>query len=204
MITGSLEGTSMSRFMIGAVGIPGLLLALCASNLYSAEQTSPLLKKTNHPVDAAVRDNALNLLCDLLSDEKNLSKLLIIKHASPELKLLVKSISNSAANSLKELETTLGIDPAKRATNLDLPAGETATRQAISKTKEHELLHSSGSELEFELLLTQVEALNYGAHLARVISENESDPGRARLVASVSDQLQQLLAQVTSRLRTIR
>ena len=151
--------------------------------------------------DNAVRKNALHLLCDLLGDEKNLSKLLIIKKATPELKQLVKAISETAATELKTLDTWRGTNRPPAKAQLGLPPGETATREAISKTKQHELLHSSGSELEFQLLLTQAEALNYGKHLALVISENEPDTIHAQKASAMSQELNQLREQVLSRLR---
>jgi hypothetical protein len=42
---------------------------------------------------------------------------------------------------------------------------------------------------ELSLLLTQTEALSYGWHLAKVTSENEPDPERARALAGISEDL---------------
>jgi hypothetical protein len=83
-----------------------------------------------------------------------------------------------------------------------LPLGETATRKAISKTKENVLLHSKDAEFEFQLLLTQAEALNYGAHLAQVAAGNEQDVNRTREFLKLSAQLRELHGQVVEMLRT--
>jgi hypothetical protein len=155
-------------------------------------------------VDRAVCDNALNLLHDLLGDEKNVSKVLIIKRASPAVKELIKKISQTAGSSVKTLESFAPKDAARKWEHLGLPPGERATREAVAKTKEHKLLHSSGKEFEFELLLTQAEGLNYGTHLARIAAENESDPENARKLSVISQELDQLQAEVLALLRTER
>jgi hypothetical protein len=79
--------------------------------------------------------------------------------------------------------------------------GEVAARKAISKTKEHTLLHSKDAEFEFQLLLTQVEALNYGAHLAMVVAENEPNADRTRDFLRLSSQFRELNEQVLAMLR---
>jgi hypothetical protein len=42
------------------------------------------------------------------------------------------------------------------------------------------------------LLLTQTEALSYAWHLAKVASENESQPHRARALAGISENMEHL------------
>jgi hypothetical protein len=84
---------------------------------------------------------------------------------------------------------------------LDLPPGEAAGRKLISKTKEHLLLSSKDAEFEFQLLLTQNEALNYGAHLAMVVAECETQPERVREFLQLSAQLRELHERVLAMLR---
>lgn len=54
---------------------------------------------------------------------------------------------------------------------------------------------------EFQLLLTQAEALSYGLHLAQVAAENEPQTERAREFSSLSAELEQLYEQVLALLR---
>jgi len=57
------------------------------------------------PAPGPVKDHhGYALLYDLLGDEKNVSKLLIIKRDRPELKNLVKQISERTGKAHKELE----------------------------------------------------------------------------------------------------
>lgn len=151
---------------------------------------------------AATLNNALDLLHDFLSDDKDLSKILIIKHASPELKQLVKKISASAKANVKTLESFQKTGDAPAWGHLGLPPGERATRDAISKAKEHELLHSKDSEFEFQLLLTQAEGLNYGAYLAQVAAETDPNPDHASRLSAMSRELAELRSEVLARLRT--
>jgi hypothetical protein len=180
-----------------------LVLLLCGCQSFkstSGKTQAPNATETNN-ANLPIRNNALALLDDLLNDEKNVSKVLIVKHNSDELGALIKSISETAGGGAKMLEefskSAGGVD-FKR---LDLPPGEAATRKLISKTKEHLLLSSRDSEFEFQLLLTQVEALNYGAHLAMVIADSETDPSRTREFLRLGSQLRDLRERVETRLR---
>jgi len=142
------------------------------------------------------------LLTDLLNDEKNLSKILLIKFESPEVDRLVTEISKRASEGANMLETIAKSDPSLIKTSLALPPGEIAARDAIAKTKKQQLLHTKGKEFEFELLLTQVQALNYGAHLASVIAKNEPQPDRAQQFSNLSVQFKKLYDEVIALLRT--
>jgi hypothetical protein len=62
-------------------------------------------------------------------------------------------------------------------------------------------LHSKDAEFEFQLLLTQAEALNYGAHLAVVAAANTPQTAHAREFSGLSAQLKRLYEQVIARLR---
>jgi hypothetical protein len=148
-----------------------------------------------------IRNNALALLDDLLNDEKNVSKILIIKHNSDELGKLIKTISETAGNGAKMLDEFAKSSGGLDLKRTDLPPGEAATRKAISKTKEHLLLSSKDAEFEFQLLLTQSEGLNYGAHLAMVIADSETDPNGTREFLRLASQLRDLREQVEAMLR---
>src|SRR5881394_1715868 len=66
----------------------------------STEATSTQAKSVNRKV----RNNCASLLYDLLNDEKNLGKILIIKRDSNELHQLVKNISTIATQGVKKLD----------------------------------------------------------------------------------------------------
>jgi hypothetical protein len=58
------------------------------------------------------------------------------------------------------------------------------------------LLSQTGDKFELSLLLTQAEPLSYAAHLAKVASENEPLPDRARALAGVSTDMENLYREV--------
>ncbi len=86
------------------------------------------------------RNNAVSLLYDLTQEEKNVGKILIIKSGSKEFDDLIKAIAQTTGDSGVRLEQLAADDPQMKLHALELPAGEKATRAAIAKTKEHELL----------------------------------------------------------------
>jgi hypothetical protein len=150
-----------------------------------------------------VRNNAVSLLADLLGNEKNVSKILIIKHSSAEIGRLIKAISKTAGDGAEQLESLAKNDPTLNLHALQLPSGEIATRAAMSKTMEHELLFTSGEKFELHLLLTQTTALDYGSHLAKIASENSSSPEQQRKFHSLEVALNALLQQVVAKLRAL-
>jgi hypothetical protein len=150
-----------------------------------------------------VRNNASSLLAQLLDEEKNVSKVLIIKHGSRELSGLITAISTASAEGAKRLKGLADVDPKLDLKLLGLPPGEKASREAIGKTDEYDLLFSSGVDFEFTLLLTQAQALNYGSHLAKVAAENTADPREKDAFLTISRTLDQLLTQVKAMMRSL-
>jgi hypothetical protein len=148
-----------------------------------------------------IRDNCASLLYDLLSDEKNLGKILIIKRESDSLHQLVKQISETSRRGARQLEQLAETDRTLHLQAPGLPSGDAATREAEAETKKNQLLHSKGAEFEFKLLLTQTEALSYGAHLAKVAAQNEPRPENARVFSNIQSELEKLYEQVCVELR---
>jgi hypothetical protein len=161
-------------------------------------------KKKTKPVTAqppAVEMNAgYALLYDLLSDEKNVSKLLIIKKESSELENVIKAISKHSKEACEYLETIAKRDKSLNLQTSSLPPVEIQTRELISKTKGKQLLQAKGETLEFLLLLTQNEALSYGAHLATVIAAAEPDEKRKQFLDDLSRDLAALEERVLNML----
>jgi len=84
------------------------------------------------------------------------------------------AISDTSADVKKQWEHLAKNDPNLNLHAIELPQCEKATRDAVTKTEEHELLFSSGREFEFKLLLTQAESLSYGWHLANIAETSSS------------------------------
>ena len=148
------------------------------------------------------RNNAVSLLYDLTQDEKNVNKVLIIKSNTKELGDLIDAIALTCGDSGKRLEQMAKDDPALNLHALELPAGEKATRASIARTKEHELLFSSGENFQFELLLTQTDALSYGWHLAKIAAGNSTRLEEVKAFTEMSVAMENLYEQVVTMLKT--
>jgi hypothetical protein len=145
---------------------------------------------------ASTRNNCYSLLHQLLNDQKDVSILRFIKQEHSDVKNLIKKIAANSATGAKLLEEFAKDDPSINLDDIRLPPGELATRDAIASTKEKELLSQTGDEFELTLLLTQTEALSYAWHLAKVAGENEPQPDRARALAGLSEDMQNLYNEV--------
>src|SRR4051812_48774793 len=115
------------------VGHTILLIALCAT--CACRSLGPAgAKPDSEAVESVqpanlnqhVRNNCASLLYDLLNDEKNVDKLLIIKRESDELHQLVKDISTTADEGAKKLEQLAKADRTLDLHAMGLPSGEVA------------------------------------------------------------------------------
>ena len=119
-----------------------------------------------------------------------------IKPEHSDLKNLVKRIASTSGTGATLLEQFAKNDPSIKLDDIRLPPGELAVRDAIASTKEKELLGQTGDKFELTLLLTQTEALSYAWQLAKVAGENEPQPGRARALAGLGEDMQKLYHEV--------
>jgi hypothetical protein len=188
---------------ISALICTGLLLAEFFCGCATVQKSVPPTISATDSKKIELRNNAVSLLADLLNDEKNVSKVLIIKSSSKETSVIIKAISRTAGDGAKQLETLAKNDPSLKLHALELPPGEKATRAAIAKTKEHELLFTSGENFEFNLLLTQTDALDYGSHLAKIAAENSPFPEQAREFHALDLAFNNLWQQVIVRMRSL-
>jgi hypothetical protein len=144
----------------------------------------------------STRNNCYSLLHQLLDEQKDVSLLRFIKREHSDVKNLVKRIATVSGTGAKLLEGFAKHDPSIHLDDIRLPPGETATRAAIASTTKKELLGQSGDEFELTLLLTQSEALSYAWHLATIAGENEPQLDRARALAGVSKDMENLAREV--------
>ena len=136
---------------------------------------------------ARVRNEGYSLLYQLLSQESDAAKILIVKHADPPIAGIVKAIANTCGQAKKELESFQKTDRHLNLAMPHLPELEQKTRAAIQSTVTRQLLFSSGKKFEVRFLFTQADAMNYAAHLARVVHDQETDPQRQKFLATVAE-----------------
>lgn len=120
------------------------------------------------------RSQAMALAWAVLSDERKVDGILIVKSADPAIAALLKEIATASGEAADRIETIA----AAQGIPLDetgLPAAEMRVRGAIAASTTRELLFSSGPIFERRLLLTQIEALGYAsALLAEIALELEA------------------------------
>ena len=142
------------------------------------------------------------LLYDLASKEKQSSLLSIIKNESPELKSLLERISETSKATAKELDTLARINPPLNLKVTHLPRIEQAARNSIDKETSKQILQSQGVDLEFNMVSSQLAAMNYAAHLARSLAVVETNPRRKEFLQRTDRKFSDLHSQVYKMLFT--
>jgi hypothetical protein len=182
--------------------LPLLLFFLCGcASLHETSNRTLAPQSTSGSRSAPLQEShGYALLFELLGDEKNVSKLLIIKRERAELRDLIRDIAQRCGTAHEELERFAKADAALKLKTNGLPAVEIGTREAIGKTKAKQLLTESGKEFELRLLIAQHEALTYGSHLAATVAKAEPNPQRAQFLRRLSSDLEVLENRITSML----
>ncbi|MGD0016012.1 MAG: hypothetical protein ABSC38_00615 [Verrucomicrobiia bacterium] len=168
-----------------ATWICGILI-VCALAVSRCSTVQKILPTTAWR-QARVRNEGYSLLYQLLSQESDAAKILIIKHADPPIADIIKEIASTCDQARKELEQ---FHEKYRDLSLEmthLPQIEQQTRAAIESTVTKQLLFSSGKKFEVRFLFTQAEAMNYAAHLAQVLHDQEDNPVRKEFLATLSE-----------------
>jgi hypothetical protein len=177
--------------------IPSLAaMMLLTAGLLTGCQSPKAMAPSRSIAAQSIRNNGYSLLHQLLNEQKDVSLLRFIRPEHADVKQLVNKIATTSGTGAKLLEAFAKDDPTISLDDIGLPPGELATRDAIAATKKKELLSQSGDTFELTLLLTQTEALSYGWHLAEVTSTNEPQPERARALASLGNDMQNLYQEV--------
>jgi hypothetical protein len=174
------------------------VMLCCGFGAFKTEKKSA--PSPDRPLPARDLPAGHALLFKLVSDEKDLSKLLIIKRENRTLHDLIKEISSVTGDAHKSLEK-LGKAAGINLQDQQLPAAEASVRESIAKEKAKQLLGAKGDDLQFLLLLDQSEALNYGRHLALVLAKGETDLGRRQFFESLAAHFAGLEERVVALLR---
>jgi hypothetical protein len=142
------------------------------------------------------------LLYDLVSKEKQASQLSLVKTISPELKSLLERISETSKVTAKELETLARVDPPLDLKATHLPRIERAARESIDKETTKQIFRSTGVDLEFNMVSSQLAAMNYAVHLARSLAVIETNPRRKEFLRQTDRKFSDLHGQVYKMLFT--
>ena len=167
----------------------GIVMVSCATKPPPAPPESAAPSRDSR---LAIRNQGYSLLYKLLSDEKNVSKLLVIKKENSDVGDLITKIAEVTGAAAKELDAFAKGDSHLHLNMDGLPVVEKETRELIAKTRGKELVTKTGEKFELRILLTQIEAMSYGVHLAVVVQTHETDESRRKFLGDLSQQLQDL------------
>jgi hypothetical protein len=164
-----------------------LSLSLCQAgcSLFEKEPEAPA-------VGESPRNQGFSLLYRLVSQQKDVDKLLLIKSETPEVQTVIQKIAAASANATTRLEEFAKKDSSIRLDVVSLPVAEQKTRSAIQSAKTKSLLFSTGSQFETRLLFSQAEGMSYGGYLAEVLSGLDSNPQRKQYLEDLSGELLKL------------
>ncbi|MEO7677024.1 MAG: hypothetical protein ABIV39_09705 [Verrucomicrobiota bacterium] len=177
-----------------------LVQAGCAISRASFDAALPSRSANESFSPIAHQAEGYALLYDLVSKEQNVSKLLIIKRDSPPLKAVIQKVARESKQIAKELEQLARQNPPLNLKSTGLPVIEQKARELIEKEEGKGLLRATGQPFEFKLLLSQIEGLNYGSHLAAALVETETNAARRAFLqrtqttlASLRDEIYQMI-----------
>jgi hypothetical protein len=142
------------------------------------------------------------LLHELVSKEKQVSQLSLVKTISPELKSLLERISETSTVTAKELDTLARVDPPLNVKATHLPKLERVARESIDNEMTKQMLRSTGVDLEFNMVSSQLAAMNYAVHLARSLAVLETNPRRKEFLRQTDRKFSDLHGQVYKMLFT--
>jgi hypothetical protein len=165
--------------------------------LFTVALGSACASAPNRPVDEpGSSGHGYALLYEILGQERQVSKLLLIKIERDELETVIDSIDTTCDTAYARLGELALQSPQIDLADTGLPADEVRTRRAIAATRREQLLAASGREFERQYLSTQREALTYASRLADTLARREPDPARLAFTRGLWKDLTRLLQDV--------
>jgi hypothetical protein len=144
------------------------------SKIKSMDRKSPLRLKE--------LSQGYTLLRELMEDEANVSQALILRTGSKELEALCRDISSASKSVLGDLRSFAKADRTLVREENGLPTMEKAARESISGEITRNILWGNKTLSRQELLLSQIQATEYGQHLLLVIANQEFNSERREVL----------------------
>ena len=138
-----------------------------------------------HGGQAALNDG-YSLFYDFCNQESELSLLFWFKSAPHDISDYGERISTTAKDDMAILKKFAANDSAIRLDKASLPGFEVDVRASMAADRKQQLVwDNSGAAFAQAVCMTQSDVTNYGMHVAKVLSETEPDPDRARAMAQI-------------------
>jgi hypothetical protein len=134
----------------------------------------------------AALNDGYSLFQDFCSQESQVSLLLWFKSAPTDIADYTKRISSTAKDDMAILKKFGVADSALRLDKVSLPGFEIDVRKSMADDRKQQLIwDNSGPAFAHVVIMTQAEVTNYGMHVAKVLSETDTDPDRARAMRQI-------------------
>jgi hypothetical protein len=156
-----------------------LALAGCASTPAPPSANGGMFRRQNE---------GYGLLYKLMSDDSDVSKIVIFTRADDSVVNLIREIASACQAAKKQMDEFPKSDNRIEYDEPDLPYIEAKGRKQQASDDEDALLTSSGKEFEVRLIVSQAQATDYAVQLSKALEENEADPGRKAFLTKVSKQ----------------
>jgi hypothetical protein len=145
----------------------------------------PLRAADSEATQTSLNDG-YSLFYDFCNQESQVSLLLWIKTTPPDIAAYTKEITATAKADMAILKNFSANNPAMKLDKISLPPFELSVRKSMADDRKQELIWgSSGAAFAQAVRMTQSEVTNYGLHVAKVLSETEPNPDRARAMHEI-------------------
>ncbi|HAI14611.1 MAG TPA: hypothetical protein DCM28_23090 [Phycisphaerales bacterium] len=181
----------MRRSICGILVLALMTLAGCES-LPVAQKPQQADMSVNH---------GYALLYDTVSQVSQVDKILYLKKADKPVSELLEEIAQLTKQAKTKLDTFVKEDAALGYDKDGLPVAEVASREAISSATTKTILFSSGKTFEFNILLSQHQALNYIIYMSQTLAKQDSNDSRKTYLKQLSKDAEPLNQRVLALLR---
>jgi hypothetical protein len=161
-----------------------ILVSIMAAFFWSID-TASFAGESNAAAQSSLNDG-YSLFYQFCDQESQLSLLLWIKSAPPDIADYAKRISATASADMATLKKFAAQDRGLRLDKVSLPSFELNVRKSMAADQQQQLVwHSPGPAFAQAIAMTQSEATDYGLHVAKVLAETEVDPDRAQAMRRI-------------------
>jgi len=160
-----------------AVLLTALLLGGCSSERLPPPDSGGMIHRQNE---------GYSLLYKLMTDESDVAKIFIFKHADDSVGNLVRRVAAAAQAAKRQLDEFQKRDPQLIFNADDLPPIEQRSRKIEADKDRDDLLMTSGPEFERNLIFTQAQATGYAASISTAIAEHEQNADRKKFLQDLS------------------
>jgi hypothetical protein len=168
----------LSKLLSGLFSVTcGIGLIGCAASPKPPSANGGLFRQKNE---------GYSILYKLMSDESQVGRIFIIKHADDSVGNLIRGIGDACATAGKQMDEFPKSDNRIEYDVSDLPYVEVKSRELAASETTKALLGSSGKEFELRLIFSQAQAMDYAHQLCESLAADDDNPDRKNFLTDLS------------------